>query len=86
VTRAEGVNLEYWHVVPVARNGSCATAYKTVVGRVAHGWGHIHFSERIDGAHVNPLRPGAIGPFADTTIPVVRRVRIQGTVTSTATT
>lgn len=77
VTRPDGVKLEYWHVVPTARSGSWATAYRTVVGRIAPGWGHVHLAEWRDGAYVNPLRPGAMAPYADTTAPVVRRVRVQ---------
>jgi hypothetical protein len=77
VTRPDGVKLEYWHVVPIARSGTWATAYRTVVGRIASGWGHVHFSERRNGAYVNPLRRGAMAPFRDTTSPIVRRVRVQ---------
>lgn len=77
VTRPDGVKLEYWHVVPTVRPGTWATAYRTVVGRIGQGWGHVHFSESRGGAYVNPLRPGAMAPFVDTTTPVVRRVRVQ---------
>jgi hypothetical protein len=77
VTRPDGVKLEYWHVVPVARSGMWATAYRTIVGRIANGWGHVHFSEWRNGAYVNPLRPGAMTPFRDTTTPVVHRIRVQ---------
>jgi hypothetical protein len=77
IRRPDGVTLEYWHVVPRAKSGTWATAYRTVVGRIADGWGHVHFSESRNGAYVNPLRPGAMAPFADTTTPIVRRVRVQ---------
>jgi hypothetical protein len=77
VTRADGVELEYWHVVPTVRTGDRATAYRTVVGRIAHGWEHVHFSERRAGTYVNPLRLGAMGPYEDTTAPVVRGIRLQ---------
>jgi hypothetical protein len=77
VRSPDGVDFEYWHVVPTVVTGAWATAYRTVVGRVAHGWGHVHFSERVDGAYVNPLRPGAMGPLIDTTVPLMRRVRVQ---------
>jgi hypothetical protein len=77
VTRSDGVKLEYWHVVPSAKSGTWATAYRTIVGHIADGWGHVHFSEWRDGGYVNPLRPGAMAPFADTTSPAVRRVRVQ---------
>ena len=45
------------------------SAYRTVVGWVEAPWEHVHFSEMRDGVYVNPLRPGALGPFADTTRP-----------------
>jgi hypothetical protein len=64
--------FEYWHVVPAVGAGQRVTAYVTVVGRIAAPWAHVHFSEAHDGNYVNPLRPGAMKPFADHTRPVVR--------------
>jgi hypothetical protein len=66
-----GVEFSYWHVVPVVRNGQRATAYRTVIGRIEEPYGHVHFSERREGRYVNPLRPGAMGPFSDSTRPGV---------------
>jgi hypothetical protein len=77
ITRPDGVRLEYWHVVPTAKSGTWATAYRTVVGHIADGWAHVHFSEWRDGGYVNPLRRGAMSPFVDATSPAVRRVRVQ---------
>lgn len=61
----------YWHIVPAVRNGARAVAYRTVLGHVAKGWGHVHFAEVVDGRYVNPLRPGALSPFDDRTRPRV---------------
>jgi hypothetical protein len=47
-------------------------AYRTVVGWVQAPWEHVHFSELRDGVYVNPLRPGALGPFVDATRPSVK--------------
>ena len=30
-----------------------------------------------DGVYVNPLRPGALGPFADTTRPWIKQLRAE---------
>jgi murein DD-endopeptidase MepM/ murein hydrolase activator NlpD len=77
VTRGDGVVLEYWHVRPLVRSGQRAVAYRTVVGRVERGWGHVHFSERRGASYVNPLRRGAMAPYVDGTAPVVRRLRVR---------
>jgi hypothetical protein len=71
-----GVTLEYWHVVPAIRSGY-AIAYKTVVGRVEKPWAHVHFSEREGSTYMNPLRPGALSPYRDTTKPTIRALRIE---------
>jgi hypothetical protein len=63
--------LAYWHVVPAVRNGDRAVAYRTVIGRIERPWGHVHFAEQIGAHHVNPLRPGALTPFRDTTRPTI---------------
>jgi murein DD-endopeptidase MepM/ murein hydrolase activator NlpD len=75
VTRADGVVLEYWHVRPLVTSGQRAVAYRTVVGRVEQGWGHVHFSERRGTSYVNPLRGGAMSPYVDRTAPVVRGIK-----------
>ena len=49
------------------------------MGHIAPGWGHVHLSERVaephpHGSYWNPLRPGAMTPFADFGAPVVSRI------------
>jgi peptidase M23-like protein len=71
------VVFSYWHLVPLVRTGQRAVAYKTVIGRIARGWGHVHFSESRDGRYLNPLRLGAMTPFADTVGPVIRALQVE---------
>jgi hypothetical protein len=77
VLGAGGVTHEYWHVVPSIVPGQHVTAYRTVVGHVEAPWGHVHFSEWRDGTYVNPLRPGALEPYRDTTTPHVRLIQFE---------
>ena len=74
ITIRSGVQFSYWHLVPSVRSGQLVRAYVTRIGRIARGRGHVHFSERRGGRYVNPLRPGAMGPFVDGTRPWVRLV------------
>jgi Peptidase family M23 len=74
---APGVEFSYWHVVPSVHTGDTAVAYKTVIGRVESPWAHVHFSEMRNGRYLNPLRPGAMGPYADPTRPKVTAVELE---------
>jgi murein DD-endopeptidase MepM/ murein hydrolase activator NlpD len=74
VQQLNGVVLEYWHVIRAVRGGDIAAAYKTIVGRVEGGWQHVHVSERIGGVYLNPLRRGAMGPYADPTVPAIGQI------------
>jgi hypothetical protein len=67
----DGTVFAYWHIVPAVRNGQTATAYRTLLGHVSQGWGHVHFAELLDGRYVNPLRAGALTPYRDTTRPTI---------------
>ena len=77
IVTPSGAVFSYWHVVPAVRNGESAVAYRTIVGRIADGWEHVHFSEFVDGRYLNPLRPGALGPYRDTTAPAVHLVSLE---------
>jgi len=72
VAAANGTEFSYWHVVPVVRTGERVVAYQTVIGHVEAPYGHVHFSEWVGGRYLNPLRRGALGPYSDTTTPLVR--------------
>jgi hypothetical protein len=77
ITGAAGVEFSYWHVIPTVRPGSYAVAYRTMIGRIEKPWAHVHFSEAHYGRYVNPLRAGAMGPYADHQAPVVRAIQAE---------
>jgi hypothetical protein len=62
--------FSYWHVVP-AIHAQAVAAERTVIGHVEAPWAHVHFSELQGGVYVNPLRPGALSPYADHTRPAI---------------
>ena len=66
-----------WHVAPAVHGGQRVTAYKTLIGHIIKGWGHVHFAEHRGGVYANPLRPGAMGPYADRTCPAVTDVHFE---------
>jgi len=72
VVAADGTEFSYWHVVPVVRTGEHVVAYETVIGHIEAPYGHVHFSEKVGGRYLNPLRRGALGPYSDTTTPLLR--------------
>jgi hypothetical protein len=73
----DGRRFEYWHIVPIIRQGERTVAYVTPLGRVKKGAGHVHFAEVRGGAALNPLRAGALRPYRDTTVPRVSRIVFQ---------
>ena len=77
IVRPDGSLFAYWHVAPAVHGGQRVTAYKTLIGHIIKGWGHVHFAEYRGGVYVNPLRPGAMGPYADRTCPAVTDVHFE---------
>jgi murein DD-endopeptidase MepM/ murein hydrolase activator NlpD len=75
VTTPEGRDFGYWHIDPVVAEGQ-PVGEGTLVGRVEAGWGHVHLAESRNGVYLNPLRPGALSPYVDTTSPTVAAVKI----------
>ena len=71
------VVFQYFHIVAIVGEGEQVVARNTVLGYVQPPFGHVHISE-IDGTHVvNPLQPGHLTPYRDTTKPVIREVLIR---------
>ena len=68
----------YWHIVPAVRGGQRVRKH-ALLGHIATGWGHVHLAERRAGQYWNPLRRGALTPFADYGAPVVDRIAVQRT-------
>jgi hypothetical protein len=77
ISAGGGVEFSYWHIIPTVHGGEHAVAYSTVIGHIEKPWAHVHFSESRYGRYVNPLRAGAMGPYADTTMPAVQSLEVE---------
>jgi hypothetical protein len=75
IGRPSGRRFGYWHIRPVVRSGTYVRLHQ-LLGYVGAGWGHVHFAESVHGAYRNPLRRGALAPFADRTVPTVASVQV----------
>jgi len=71
---AEGdLAFGYWHILPAVSHRQRVERHR-VVGHVEAPWLHVHFAERRAGVYRDPLRPGALTPWSDTTEPRVTRI------------
>jgi hypothetical protein len=63
----------YFHVNPWVSSGQYVSAYSTVIGTVIPPGGHVHVTDQLGGAELNPLRPSGrvVGPWRDTASPVI---------------
>lgn len=76
VSRQDGSRaFTYWHIVPAVK-GHQVVARHQLLGWVAHGWKHVHLGELWYGVYLNPLRPGALHPYRDTTTPTIARIAL----------
>jgi hypothetical protein len=67
----------YWHIDPTVRTGQYVVAYKTEIGRVLNGFGHLALSEGTTSDYLNPLRPGGmLRPYSDTEPPIIGVPRV----------
>ena len=63
----------YWHIVPAVGHHQ-RVAQHELLGHVEAPWLHVHFAEHRQGGYRDPLRPGALTPWAATTEPRVTRL------------
>jgi murein DD-endopeptidase MepM/ murein hydrolase activator NlpD len=77
-----GRAFEYWHINAAVGVGAHVDAYRTVLGHIKRGSGHVHLTELNDDRAVNPLAPGHIGPYSDHTTPQVTSVSFRPTETA----
>jgi hypothetical protein len=70
---AGDVDFGYWHVIPAVAHLELVAQHQ-LVGHVQAPWLHVHFAERRGGTYRDPLRPGALTPWRDTTRPQVTRI------------
>jgi hypothetical protein len=69
-----GVTHGYWHVRPAVAHGQHVNQH-ALLGHVVATQGHVHFTERRPaGPYLNPLRVGALAPFAKQRAPMVDRI------------
>jgi Peptidase family M23 len=71
-----GSAFEYWHIHPLVSVGQHVHAYATVLGHIRKPEMHVHLTQYQHGRVVNPLAPGHLGPFTDTTKPQVHSITI----------
>ena len=69
--------FQYVHILPLVNDGDHVVASRTVLGYIAHGFGHVHLSE-IRGFRIwNPLAKGGIAPYRDTKKPTVASILLR---------
>ncbi len=71
--------FEYWHIRPLVHNGDHVSADQTVLGHINKPSGHVHLTEYENGHVVNPLLPGRLTPYHDSTRPNVRSIALRRT-------
>src|SRR3954452_19425377 len=79
--RVQVGNFIYWHIKHRVHEGQRVSPYKTVLGLIKPGFGHLHLSEVDFGNHyLDPLRPGgrAVAPWRDTARPVIGKPSFNG--------
>ena len=67
------LDFGYWHVIPAVDHHERVAKHQ-LLGHVEAPWLHVHFAEHRNGVYRDPLRPGALGPWRDTTVPQVTRI------------
>ena len=77
-----GVAFKYWHVTPAVSAGQHVEADATVLGRIIRGTNHVHLTEYSNGVEVNPLAPGHLGPYTESTKPTVGSIAFRTSVSS----
>lgn len=69
-----GVAFQYWHINSAVHVGDHVQAQTDVLGHIMRASKHVHLTELSDGKAVNPLSPGHLGPYADTTTPRIGEI------------
>lgn len=69
--------FQYYHIVPSVQNGQQVVAYETVLGQIEAPYRHVHLLEGDGASAHNPLDPGHLEPYTDTTVPVVTKIRFR---------
>ena len=67
------LDFGYWHVIPAVSHHQRVKKHQ-LVGHVESPWLHVHFAEHRSGIYRDPLRPGALTPWRETTKPQVTKI------------
>jgi peptidase M23-like protein len=73
-----GRAFKYWHIRPAVHAHDRVVAGVTVLGHILRGSKHVHLTEYESGRPVNPLAPGHLEPYTDTTSPLIASVTFRG--------
>jgi hypothetical protein len=68
----------YFHLRPRVHEREHVWALRTVLGLVQAPYQHVHLSELRDDLVRNPLMPGHLTPYSDTTVPTVHAILFRG--------
>ena len=79
MSSGDGRAFEYWHIRPRVRDGQDVTARRTVLGHVKAPSNHVHLTEYEGSRVVNPLVPGRLTPYHDSSPPRVRGIMLRRT-------
>jgi len=74
VDSANGSAFQYWHIAPLVHVGDRVARDDTVLGHILRHSQHVHLTQLEEHRPVNPLAPGNIGPYQDTTVPRVNEI------------
>ena len=77
VTCGNGRSFQYWHVDPAVHRGQAVEVGKTILGSILPMREHVHLTELREGRAVNPLMPGHLTPYRDTTSPRVLGIAVR---------
>lgn len=77
VDSGDGSAFQYWHIRPQVTAGEHVAGSETVLGPILKHSEHVHLTELENGRVVNPLAPGNIGPYTDTTVPEVNAIEFR---------
>jgi Peptidase family M23 len=79
-----GREFEYWHIRTLVKVGQQVAARQTILGHITRPAGHVHLTEYENGRVVNPLVPGRLTPYHDSTRPTIRSITFRRTDTGPA--
>jgi Peptidase family M23 len=75
VAAGDGRDFGYWHVVPAVAHRQRVDRHQ-LLGHIDAPWKHVHFAERWRRSYRNPLRSGALSPWADRVPPQITAIQL----------